>query len=375
MPTPSPPCSWWPRWSGRRRAHHRCTGRPGPARGRVGRLRRLVHPGRPGLRRRRPARGAGHREHPRRVRHRRGGARAAFVLRAIGDIGDGTLSWLSPDRRGPEGPTVRRRAVVAPAAAGRGDGAARRSRPRSWPPGATSAQGSWRRGRARPRRRRASGIPWVWPCDCSGLGPRLGRRRRWSSASPTAGSGPPSTPSSARTRPSPTCWPAAGGGSLTDLYFATSFRVMALIATGFAIQSALRVRGEETSMRAELVLATPVSRWRFAGSHLAVACVGSVVLLAVAGLATGLSYGIAGGDMQSVPRLLEAAARLRAGDVAHGRRRRDARRAGAPPGSACRGRSSWPASSWACSAWSSASPTGSSSCRRSSACRNCPLRA
>ncbi|HXR27044.1 MAG TPA: hypothetical protein VN771_04215, partial [Candidatus Baltobacteraceae bacterium] len=99
----------------------------------------------------------------------------------------------------------------------------------------------------------------------------------------------------------------AGGGSLTDLYFATSFRVLALLAMGFAIQSAVRVRSEETSMRADLVLATPVSRWRFAASHLAVACVGSVILLAVAGLATGLSYGLAGGDMQSVPRLLEAA--------------------------------------------------------------------
>ena len=82
---------------------------------------------------------------------------------------------------------------------------------------------------------------------------------------------------------------------------------MALIATGFAIQSALRVRSEETSMHAELVLATPVSRWRFAASHLAVACAGSVILLAVAGLATGLTYGLAGGDMQSVPRLFGAA--------------------------------------------------------------------
>jgi ABC-2 type transport system permease protein len=99
----------------------------------------------------------------------------------------------------------------------------------------------------------------------------------------------------------------AGGGNLTDLYFASSFRLMALIATGFAIGSALRVRGEETSMRADLVLATPVSRWWFAASHLAVAFVGSVILLAVAGLATGLTYGLAGGDMGSVPRLFAAA--------------------------------------------------------------------
>jgi ABC-2 type transport system permease protein len=99
----------------------------------------------------------------------------------------------------------------------------------------------------------------------------------------------------------------AGGGSLTDMYFATSFRLMALLATGFAIGSALRVRSEEASMRAELVLATPVSRWRFAASHLAVACAGSVILLALAGLATGLTYGLAGGGMQSVPRLFVAA--------------------------------------------------------------------
>ena len=60
-------------------------------------------------------------------------------------------------------------------------------------------------------------------------------------------------------------------------------------------------------MRADLVLATPISRRRFAASHLAVACVGSVILLAVAGLATGLAYGFAGGGMQNVPRLFVAA--------------------------------------------------------------------
>jgi ABC-2 type transport system permease protein len=99
----------------------------------------------------------------------------------------------------------------------------------------------------------------------------------------------------------------AGGSSLTDSYFAASFRFMALLATGFALQSALRVRSEETSMRAEPVLATPVSRWRFAASHLMVAFAGSVILLAVAGLATGLTYGAAGGGMQSLPRLVGAA--------------------------------------------------------------------
>lgn len=99
----------------------------------------------------------------------------------------------------------------------------------------------------------------------------------------------------------------AGVGSLTDTYFATSIRVMALIASGFAVQSALRLRSEESALRAESVLATPVSRWHWAASHLAIALGGSVGLLAVAGLATGVSYAIAGGPWSSVPRLLGSA--------------------------------------------------------------------
>ena len=100
---------------------------------------------------------------------------------------------------------------------------------------------------------------------------------------------------------------SAGVGSLTDTYFATSFRIMALIASGFAIQSALRLRSEESALRAELILATHVSRWRWAASHLTIAVAGSVGLVAVAGLATGVSYAIAGGPWSSVPRLLGAA--------------------------------------------------------------------
>ena len=60
-------------------------------------------------------------------------------------------------------------------------------------------------------------------------------------------------------------------------------------------------------MRAESVLSTPVSRWTWAASHLTAALAGSVILLGVAGLATGLTYGIAGGDVNRVPKLLAAA--------------------------------------------------------------------
>ena len=99
----------------------------------------------------------------------------------------------------------------------------------------------------------------------------------------------------------------AGGANLIDSYLATSFRIMALIGAGFAVQSAMRLRSEETALLAEPVLATPVSRWRWAASHLAIAFSGSVIVLALAGLATALSYGVAGGGPGVVPRIAGAA--------------------------------------------------------------------
>ena len=57
----------------------------------------------------------------------------------------------------------------------------------------------------------------------------------------------------------------------------------------------LRLRTEETAGRADPVLAGSVGRARWGLSHLAVALVGSAVLLAVAGIATGLGYGLAAG--------------------------------------------------------------------------------
>jgi ABC-2 type transport system permease protein len=98
-----------------------------------------------------------------------------------------------------------------------------------------------------------------------------------------------------------------GGASLTDSYLATSFVILALGGTGFAIQATLRLRSEETSLRAEPVLATPVSRSRWALSHLTVAFAGSVIMLVAGGLSVGLSYGLVKGDLTVVPRLLGSA--------------------------------------------------------------------
>ncbi|MGH9210825.1 MAG: ABC transporter permease [Acidimicrobiales bacterium] len=99
----------------------------------------------------------------------------------------------------------------------------------------------------------------------------------------------------------------AGGGSLTDSFYATTVLMMALISTGYAIQSALRLRSEEIADRIEPLLATPTSRERWSASHLATAVVGSLVVLAAGGLGAGLLAGIVTDDLGELPRLVGSA--------------------------------------------------------------------
>lgn len=69
------------------------------------------------------------------------------------------------------------------------------------------------------------------------------------------------------------------------------------ITAGFVVQALLRLRAEETSGRLESLLATAVGRGRWVASHVVVAVAGSLILLLVAGLAAGLTYGAAAGDV------------------------------------------------------------------------------
>ncbi|HET8620509.1 MAG TPA: hypothetical protein VFM27_16200 [Acidimicrobiales bacterium] len=100
---------------------------------------------------------------------------------------------------------------------------------------------------------------------------------------------------------------AQAGGSLTDSFFATSLLMVALIGAGFSVASVLRLRSEETGGTAEQLLATAMSRGRWFGSHLALAALGTVLVLAAAGLGMGLAYGLSIGDLSSVPELVGAA--------------------------------------------------------------------
>ena len=97
-----------------------------------------------------------------------------------------------------------------------------------------------------------------------------------------------------------------GGVELVDSFYASSLLILALIGTGFTIQSTLRARGEESAGRAAVVLATATSRASFGASHLAVALAGSVVLLAAGGLGEGTGVALSTGDLGELPRLVAA---------------------------------------------------------------------
>ena len=99
---------------------------------------------------------------------------------------------------------------------------------------------------------------------------------------------------------------AAGAASLTDSYLATSVLVIALLSAGPALQVLLRLRAEETEHRAEAVLSTSTSRIRWLGGNLAVALAGSGLALLGGGLGLGAAYAAVGGGASQVPRLMGA---------------------------------------------------------------------
>jgi ABC-2 type transport system permease protein len=99
----------------------------------------------------------------------------------------------------------------------------------------------------------------------------------------------------------------ADGASITDAFFATVMTISALVAAGFTVGSALRVRGEEAAARAEWLLATPLGRVRWLLSWLSVTLGGSVVVLACVGIGAGVSYAVVSGDADQVLLLTGAA--------------------------------------------------------------------
>lgn len=89
---------------------------------------------------------------------------------------------------------------------------------------------------------------------------------------------------------------AAGMASITDAYFAIVLLFTALVASGFTVSSVLRLRTEEGETRAEQLLATPISRWRWSLSWLAVTVLGTVAVMGAGGLAAGATWALLSSD-------------------------------------------------------------------------------
>ncbi|MFF0307128.1 ABC transporter permease [Streptosporangium sp. NPDC004379] len=99
-----------------------------------------------------------------------------------------------------------------------------------------------------------------------------------------------------------------GGSNVSDVFIASVVSIFGIAVSGYAVQAALRSRGEETLGRAEPVLSGAVSRIGWMASHLVFALLGPAVVLAVMGLAVGAAYGASSGDLAGqLPRVTGAA--------------------------------------------------------------------
>ncbi len=221
----------------------------------------------------------------------------AFTLRAVGDAGSGTLSWLSPlgwsllvkPYAGDRWSVLLLHLVTTAALtllayrllAGRDVGAgliAERPGPATAAPALGNAFGlTWRLDRA-------ALLLWtVGLClygllvgsVAHGIGDELGASGAARDIVARMG----------------------GTSALEQAFIAVAFAMMGMVAAAFAVSLTLRLHQEESSQRAETVLAGAVSRTRWLASHLVTALAGSAVAMLASGVTAGVAYGIAAGDV------------------------------------------------------------------------------
>lgn len=230
----------------------------------------------------------------------------AYVLRAVGDMGDGTLSWLSPigwaqqtrayvDERW--WPLLLALAVAALLVAAayalstRRDVGAGMVAQR---PGAAAASG-------------ALGTPL-------GLALRLQRGSLigWGVAMATLGlvygSAVGVIQDYADNEVIQDMLSGVGGATLVEQWLSMVISLLAMVSTIYAILAILRLRGEETDGRAEPVLATALSRTRWVTTHMAVAFAGGAGVLLLTGLVLGIGAAASQGEVDLAWEVLGAAA-------------------------------------------------------------------
>jgi len=229
----------------------------------------------------------------------------SFMLRALGDIGDGRLSWLSPiglsqktrpfagDRWWPLLISLALTLVflyVARTLSARRDIGAGLVQPRPGPARAPRTLGT-ALGLAI-RLHRGTVLTWAVAMFILGIG--------FGSVANAISSfvGDSQTMKEIIAQ--------MGAGNLVDAYLGTALFLMAIVAACYGVQSIERLRSEETLLHAEQLLTTPTSRCAWVASHVAVTLVGSVVVLFAAGFGAAAPYAVLTRDAGQVPRIIAA---------------------------------------------------------------------
>lgn len=92
-----------------------------------------------------------------------------------------------------------------------------------------------------------------------------------------------------------------------NFYFTFVVGVLAIVATGFTVQTLLRPRAEEVSGHLEPVLASATGRIRWLMSHLIVSVLGSVLVVCLLGIGGAAAYGAVKGELDAGTGMLTAA--------------------------------------------------------------------
>ncbi|WP_328396897.1 ABC transporter permease [Nocardia sp. NBC_00416] len=96
-------------------------------------------------------------------------------------------------------------------------------------------------------------------------------------------------------------------GSMVDAFYAMAVAILAIIASAYTISAGLRLRSEEMSGHAEPLLSTGLGRVRWTVGHLVLVLGGSAVVVALSGFGMGVTYGLITGDPAQMVTLTGAA--------------------------------------------------------------------
>ncbi|MFI7001010.1 ABC transporter permease [Nocardia sp. NPDC050175] len=100
-----------------------------------------------------------------------------------------------------------------------------------------------------------------------------------------------------------------GSSMLQNSFINAAVTMLAAAAAAYSISATLRLHEEESSGRAETTLSGSVGRTRYALSHISFALLGPAIALLVSGAAVGVVYGTVSGDLGAkLPEALGAAA-------------------------------------------------------------------